>query len=171
MIVIKFCWSWYCPLKVGCWQFYVLATHNVISGWVPTCDSVHSRRVYSAALLGDQAASTRTWYPTQPHYPDTEPTNPFLILIMPSVRLGSNEYQFLSHSFDLTRVWTHRFESYDLPKWEKDAQLIRPSSLVAPLRYLGWGHPGYLPAGKLYSIGWNQPIMGHPWEGGRCGTR
>ena len=35
-------------------EFYVLATSKVISGRVPTCDSVHSWRFYSAATLGDQ---------------------------------------------------------------------------------------------------------------------
>ena len=40
--------------------FYVLATSNVMSGWVPTCDSVHSLKLYSAALLGNKAVSTMT---------------------------------------------------------------------------------------------------------------
>ena len=41
-------------------EFYVLATCNEISGRVLTCDSEHSWRLYSAAFLGDQAASTMT---------------------------------------------------------------------------------------------------------------
>ena len=44
--------------------------------------------------LEHQAASTMNYYPTQPNYPGTEPTNPCPILMMPSVRLGSNKYQF-----------------------------------------------------------------------------
>ena len=58
----------------------------------------------SAAPLGDQANSTMTWYPTQSHYFDTEPTSPCLILIMPSTWLGSNECKILSHWFYLTSV-------------------------------------------------------------------
>ena len=34
-----------------------------------------------------------TWYPTQSHYPDTEPTSSCPILIMPSAWLGSTEYR------------------------------------------------------------------------------
>ena len=41
-------------------EFYVLATHKVISGWVTTGDSGHSWRLYSAAALGHQATSTMT---------------------------------------------------------------------------------------------------------------
>ena len=42
----------------------------------------------------NQAISTITWYPTQPHYPDTELTSPCPILIIPGTWLGSNKYQF-----------------------------------------------------------------------------
>ena len=69
------------------------------------CDSAHSWRLYSAALLGDLATSTVTCYSTQSHYPDTEPTSPCSILIMRGTRLGSNKYQFKSHWwFDSSRV-------------------------------------------------------------------
>ena len=44
--------------------------------------------------LGDQATSTMTWYSTQLHFPDTRPTGPYPILIMPSTWLGSDKYQF-----------------------------------------------------------------------------
>ena len=48
-----------------------------------------------------------TWYPTQSYYPDTEPTNPCPILIMPITWLRSDKYQFHKSS-----VWLdHRFES------------------------------------------------------------
>ena len=43
-----------------CLLFYVLETYTVISGRVPTCESAHSSRLYSAAPLGNQAASTMT---------------------------------------------------------------------------------------------------------------
>ena len=57
---------------------------------------------YSVALLGEQTNSH-----SQSHYPDTEPTSPWPILIMLSAWLGSDTNQFLSHWFDLTRDWTH----------------------------------------------------------------
>ena len=55
--------------------FYVLATSMVISEWVPTCGSAHSGQLNKAVRLGDQTASTMTWYHTQSHYSDTEPTS------------------------------------------------------------------------------------------------
>ena len=70
---------------------------------VPTC--VHSWRLYSAPPFGNQAASTMTWYPTQSHYPVTEPTSPCPILLMPSTKLGSNKYHFCK-----SLVW-HDWES------------------------------------------------------------
>ena len=64
---------------------YVLAT----SRWVPTCDSAHSWRLYSAASQEHQATSTSTFYPTQSHYPETQSTSPCPIIIIPRTRLGS----------------------------------------------------------------------------------
>ena len=58
-----------------CLLFDVLATSKVISGWVPTCDSVHSRWLYRGASLEHQSARTRTCYPAQSYYPDTEQTS------------------------------------------------------------------------------------------------
>ena len=69
-------------------------------------DSVHSWWHYSAAPLGNQAISTRSWY--QSHYSDTKPTSSCPILIMPSIWLGSNKCQFyeslvwLNRRFELT---------------------------------------------------------------------
>ena len=65
-------------------------TSKVISGQVLICDSVHSWP------LGEQAASTMTWYPTQSHYHDPEPC-PIII-----VWLGSDKYTFSSHWFNST---------------------------------------------------------------------
>ena len=42
------------------------------------------------------------------HYPDTEPTSPYHILIMPSTWLRSDKYQFKSHWFDSTMVQTRK---------------------------------------------------------------
>ena len=77
--------------------FYVLATHDVISQWLLTCESGHSLWLYSAGPLGNQATSNITWYPTQPQYPDTEQTSLCPILIMLSAYLGCDKYQFQSH--------------------------------------------------------------------------
>ena len=61
-------------------------------------------KLYSAATLGDQSASTLLYYPDHFHYPDIEPTSPCLILIMPSTTWPeSNKCQFLSHWFASTR--------------------------------------------------------------------
>ena len=60
--------------------FCVLATSEVISGRVPTCDSAHSWWFNSAAPLGDQATRTMIWYCTQSHYPDPEPISPCPVL-------------------------------------------------------------------------------------------
>ena len=82
-------------------------------GWIPTCDCVHSWQLYSAASLEHQATVTMTGYPTQLHYPDTEPTSPCTLLIMQSVILGSDMYQFYSQWLELdqgskikVQIWT-----------------------------------------------------------------
>ena len=54
--------------------------------------------------LEHQASGTMTCYLTQSHYPDTEPTIPCPILIILSIRLGSDKYTFLSYWFDSTRA-------------------------------------------------------------------
>ena len=83
------------PRLFGCLLLlYILATSKVISGRVQSCDSTHPWWLYSAALLGNQAAGAMTWYPTQSHYPDSTPTSLYPILIMLSVWLGSDKYQF-----------------------------------------------------------------------------
>ena len=111
-----------------CWllEFYVLATSKVISGWIPTGDRAYSWRFYSAASLGDQTASTMSWYPIESLYPDTSHCP---IIIMQRAWLGSNNYQFLSHWFYSTRGWAREFELSNLPKQEI-GQLIRPSRLI-----------------------------------------
>ena len=70
----------YTSMLVSFLLFYMLATSTVISGCTPICDNTHSLRLYSAALLGDHAASTVTLYPTQSHYPDTILISSCLIL-------------------------------------------------------------------------------------------
>ena len=86
--------------------FYVLSTSKVISIGVLTCGSADSWQLYNPVPLGDQAASTMTWYLTQLHYSDTEPTSHRPILIMLSTHLRNDAYQYLSHWFNSTRVRT-----------------------------------------------------------------
>ena len=99
-------------------EFYILATSKVTSGWwFRTCGSVHSWQLYSDAPLGDEAARTMSWCPTQSHYPGSESTGRCAILIMQS-------NWFL-------KVWAHHgIESHDTSKREVDAQFILPSHLV-----------------------------------------
>ena len=57
-----------------------------------------------------------TWYPTQSHYPETEPNSPCPILIMPSTWLGS--INFICHCFDSTmglNPWSPARETSALP--------------------------------------------------------
>ena len=109
-----------CSWRFSLWliEFYVLATTKV-----PTYSIAHSWWLYSAAPLGDHAASTMTSYPIQSHYPDIEPTTPCPILIMLSACVRNDKYQFLSHWFDAT----------NFPKLETDARLIRSSHLIQKL--------------------------------------
>ena len=72
---------------------------------VQTCDSGHAWRLHSAASLRHQAIGTMTCYHTQSHYPDTEPTSPYHILIMPRAGLESNKYQFERHRFGPIVIW------------------------------------------------------------------
>ena len=58
----------------GYWLFVVvLGTCHVLghTGWVLTFDSLHVCRLYNATLLGNQAASIITRYPTLSYYPAT----------------------------------------------------------------------------------------------------
>ena len=103
-----------------CLLFFILATSEVISGQVQTCDSAILWRLYGTASLGHQAASTVTLYPTRLHYPHTEPTSPCPSLIMASARLGTDMYQFYSHWFDSTR-----FQSCRLQTRTHDLQILQ----------------------------------------------
>ena len=79
-------------------EFCLLVTSKVISGWVPACASSPPFWLYSAAALGDLAASTVIRYPAQSYYPDSEPTIPCPILMMHSAWLGNNKYAFFKSS-------------------------------------------------------------------------
>ena len=75
------------------------------------------------------------WYPTQSHFPGTKPTSPCPILIILNVWLRSDKYKCSSHLNQSTMVRNHDFEFRPLPKWKKDAQLIRPYRLVYHMQY------------------------------------
>ena len=67
---------------------------------------MYSRRLYSAALMENQATSTMILYPTQSYYPSIELCP---ILLMPITRRGKEKYQFInfiSHWLDSTGNWT-----------------------------------------------------------------
>ena len=88
----------HCQCLVGCWSFTYLQHLRSYQ------DSEHSWWLYSAAILGNQAAGTMTWYPTQSHYPDTELTSvTSTILLIPGARLGRHKDK-LYESF----VWLNR---------------------------------------------------------------
>ena len=113
--------------------FYVRATSKVISGCVPTCHSAHSWKLYNAASLGQQTAGPMICYPTQPHYPDTEPTSPCPIQIMLSGRvLKATIINF--YVFGLIRPGFEPAGSgiTNLPEQEAGALLTRPPRLVYP---------------------------------------
>ena len=76
-------------------EFYILATFEVISGQVLAHDTHGDDFMhYSAVVLGDRAAGTMVRYLIQSHYPDTELTGPFHILVMLGTRLLSDKYQY-----------------------------------------------------------------------------
>ena len=118
---------WHYACLVWLLEFYVLVKSKVIAGWAPICDSMHSWRLYSTVPLGDLDVSTMTWYSTQSHNPDTEPTSPCPILIVPSARLGSDKYNFLSHWFDSTRARTCEVQIPRSHNWTHSAI---PSDLI-----------------------------------------
>ena len=84
------------------------------------CGSAHSWWLYSAAPLRNQAAITMAQFPTESHYPVTEPTSPCPILIMPSTKLGSNKYQLYK-----SLVWLDRGLNPRAPACETSAILCK----------------------------------------------
>ena len=84
-------------MLVGCWLlgFCILTTNKLKRGLIAICDSMHSWYFYSAAQPGEHATSNMIWYATQPHFPNTDPTSPCHIVIMPYASLGSDKYIFV----------------------------------------------------------------------------
>ena len=92
--------------------------------WCCFMSSQHLRSYQNSYQLGTAhtqglfafVTNTMTWYPTQSHYPDSEPTSRCLILIMPIAQQGNDQYQFWSHWFDTTRVLTREVRIRWSPK-------------------------------------------------------
>ena len=115
-VCVEVCWYiWVCVGDHVCVYLYAgslyqcmsldaclgfMSWQHVISGMLPTWDSAHSRRLFSAVPLGYKAASTEHWYHTQSHYPDTEPTSPCPIRVIPNSRLGGGLYKW-------SKSWTN----------------------------------------------------------------
>ena len=122
--------------------FYILPTSQIISGRVPTCDSVHLWQLYNTAPLGDQATDTRTLYSTQSHYLYTDLTSHRPILLMSRSRLGNDKDQFDKSLvwFDWdSNYWPAALEACALPiwpmcqvpgKWDHDLVACRFAELV-----------------------------------------
>ena len=95
----------WCRFRLGNCEQRLVKTNSIFKLHFPiVCisGSVHSCWLNSPALTRPPAPWSDIPL-NQSHYPDTEPTSsPFPILIMPSAWLGSDEYQFLSHWFDLS---------------------------------------------------------------------
>ena len=87
-------WVEWMRIKSLSLEFDTLATSKV------TYDNVHSWWVYSAGQLGNQAASSLTWYSTQSRCLDTKITSPNPISLIPSTKLGSDKYQCCNNWFD-----------------------------------------------------------------------
>ena len=84
-------------------KVYVLATSTVISGRVPTV-TVHIRGDFIVLLHWEiRSPAPSPDSPLKSHYPDTEQSSPCAILIMPSIQLGSEKYQFYK-----PLVWLNR---------------------------------------------------------------
>ena len=112
---------------------------------VLTCDGAHSWQLYSAASLEQQATSSMSCYLTQSQYPDSELTSPCPILIMPSIRLGSDKYQFKSHWFDSTKVRKLRGPESNLQP--SDSPIFQNGRQA----FYSFGHRDWSPA-ILYSM-------------------
>ena len=89
-----------------------------------TCDSAHSWQLYRDERQGHQYHDLII-----PNYSDIiltlEPTSPCPILTLPSTRLGSDKHKSLKSLISLDQSLNPL-----VPKWEMDALLIWPSSLV-----------------------------------------
>ena len=85
----------------GLLGIYILVTSMVISGRVLPSDNAHSWWLHSAALMGDQAASTMTRYPTQSYHPDLCANQSFCYPnnAQHHARLATS-VTFISHWFD-----------------------------------------------------------------------
>ena len=83
--------------------------------------------------MGDQVGSIMTWYPTESHYPETEPISPCSILV-----ILNDKYKFLSYWFDSTRNWTaHLPQARPVLYWLGFCTQLE-GRLVVEIVYIGW---------------------------------
>ena len=80
-----------------------------------TCDSAHSWWLYSALPFDTRGSIHHNRYPTQSHYPDTEPTTSCSILIMLSASYEATNINFVSQWFDTNRDWTPNLSYWRRP--------------------------------------------------------
>ena len=84
-------------------EFYVLATSEVISEWLATCDSAHS-------LWAIKPTSTMTWYAPQSHNPDT-------IWLIVGVLCPDNIYGHIRMG-----IYLCQYTFMEIPQWEARPQ-------------------------------------------------
>ena len=90
-------------------EFYIFATSEVISEQVPSCESVHSCQLNSAATFGIILT------------PATELTSPCSILLMLSAGLGRDKYKFVK-----SLLWLDWEPNSKSPAHEVHALPIQP---------------------------------------------
>ena len=73
-------------------EFYILATSKIISGWLRTV--CNHRDFIVLPPMGNHPPASQPNIPLKLHFPDTEWTSPFPILLMLRTRLGSDKYLF-----------------------------------------------------------------------------
>ena len=112
----------YCLPKPWMTAWFIWAIYHLSQG--TKLYYLHVNFQMNSTRNGDHTASTMTWYPTQSHYLDTEPTSPCLILLMQNAWLRNDKYQFLSRLFNSTRAWTYAFESCYISKHNQAYRIV-----------------------------------------------
>ena len=100
-------WAFQCLLinwLVCCWSYTSWQHLRSYQGVYRFGQCAHMLTLQVMALLPFPSPGCQ-YHNLISHYPDTEPTSRRFILRMPNAWLGSDNYQFLRHCFDLTRIW------------------------------------------------------------------
>ena len=122
-----FCLKLHGLILFACSCLRVLATSKVLSGWVPTCGSANSWRLYSSGRPGHQHlylisySVTLSW-----HWGNQSFLYPY------TAECLARKWQASILVVDLIRPGFRptRFGFPDPPKWETNALLMQPSHLV-----------------------------------------